>query len=252
MSADKKSNPYESSLLSLAAYRKGLPKLLNVTNQQILPNELARVNAAERVTPRYTDIINEANNSSGVNSAALENFILENFGVDKSRIASGIDKEINPEFYAAREAGLSNLLKGFDAIGLGDDTAAERLVNAENVRSGNATNPTNATNTVSNALQFGDEKLKRVSALDSLLKTGNEFMPASKATFDPFGRSTASGGTTVNTAPQSNQFGDIAKGIGSTTDNLLNNVFGTGNTALTANANRRGTAEVVMSSLPDY
>ncbi len=253
MGADPKSHPYESTLLNLAGYRAGLPKLMAATNAQLLPAELARIQAAEQITPRYTNLINDANNTTSINNAALENAIFGNFGVDKARIASGIDREINPEFYSAREAGLSNLMKGYDAIGLDSDVAAERLVNAENVRSGNAGVPSNATNTVSNALSFGDEKLKRVSALDKLLNTGTTFMQGSKATFDPFGRSTSSGGgTTVNNAPAPNQFANIGAQFGQTSDSLLNNVFGTGNNALNNNANRRGTGEVVMGSLPDY
>ncbi len=57
------------------------------------------------------------------------------------------------------------------------------MINQENQRSGNAATPS-ATNTVSNALSFGNELQKRRDALGSAINTASGFLAPASGTFN--------------------------------------------------------------------
>jgi len=253
------SDPKASSAGHIAAgttksYQKNLPKIMQGINELIQGNELAKLQSAELTAPRYSTLNTQLANTMATSVADNDANILDTSGRRRAGIATEIDKGINPEFYQAREAGLDSLLGQLKMLDLDKaNPEAERLVNLENQRSGNTGNPTDGTNAVKNALQFGDERLKRSAALTNALNTANNFMGASKASFDPFGRSTATanigGGTSIN--PSS--FRDAGGDVTSTANNLMGNIFGYQNTAANINANRRDVLDRLnetTSSLP--
>lgn len=246
-------NPAVTTALNLAAYRRGLPRIMAATNAQILPTEQARLQAAQAVTPGYTNIINDAARAGAIAQGQTEADVLASSGVNRAQTAANIDRNIiNPESYIAQQAALNGILQQINALDLNNaNPEAERLVNQENQRSGNIGTPASGTNSVKNALQFGNERLKRISALDQALNTATNFITSSKASFDPFGRSTTPGSPSF-TAPAPNAFDSIGEGIGATGSNLLNNIFGTAAQAQDINANRRSSFEVIGGSLPSY
>ena len=247
----------QTAKINTRAFNDALPKLMSGINSTILPSELARINAAEAVTPRYTALSNEANNSVRANSDAMDLALLDTYGRDKAAVATEIDKGINPEFYQAKEGVLSSLLSQLSNLRLDQpNVEAERLVNAENVRSGNNNVPARGVTAVGNALQFEGEKLKRSNALSAALNTTNDFLRSSRATFDPFGKSTVtdqtSNGSGVPAATSFDKIGTTSAGFG---ESLLGNIFNSSINADTQNANRRDSLDRVnetMSSLPSY
>jgi len=237
-----------------ASYQKNLPKIMTAINNMIQGNELAKLQSAELTAPRYNTLQTNLANQMATSVAQNDADILNTSGRQRAATATEIDKGINPEFYTARAAGLDSLLGQLKMLDLDKaNPEAERLVNLENARSGNIGNPTDGTNAVKNALQFGDERLKRSAALTNALNTANNFMGASKASFDPFGRSTATanigGGTSVNPSSFRDAGGDVV----ATGNNLLGQIFGYQNTAANINANRRDVLDRMnetTSSLP--
>lgn len=212
-------NVTNTAALNMAAFRRNLPGLINIINKYATPTAQANLGAEQAVTPGYLQLLRD----KGIAAGQLQTDVLGGAGREQSKIASEIDRGINPEFYSARESGLKALLGNIDRLNpdnAGAQVEAERLVNQENARTGNLTAPASGTSTVANALQFGDERLKRISALDKALNTANSFMQSSRATFDPFGRSVNSSGN----APAN--FTDSGAGNGKLGSDLLNNIFG--------------------------
>jgi hypothetical protein len=218
------------------------------------PTSLAQLQAAQLTAPGVNQLEADRYNTITRNQAATDADILGTIGRDRASIASEIDRGINPEFYQAREAGLDSILGQLKMLDLNNaNPEAERLVNLENVRTGNLTTPSNETNTVKNALQFGDERLKRSAALSQALNTANNFLTSSRATFDPFGRSVTTS-TTNNAVGSPSAFGSNSQ-TSNLGNDLLGNVFGTFNNAIGINAQRRDSLDrfnETMGSLPSY
>lgn len=239
-----------------STYRASLPKILQAINDAIPASELAKLGAARQVVPGYTDLANETNRSATLANERTATDALNTSGREKAGIATEIDKGINPEFYQAKPEILKSLLGQLSSLDLNKpNVEAERLVNAENVRSGNAGNNSGTTG-VSNALQFENEKLKRSAALTGALNNANAFMTGSRASFDPFGRSTVSDANNTSNTPNIQStfqsIGDDTLGIG---QGLLGGLFNYKNTEAGITAQRRDTLDrtnETMSSLPNY
>jgi hypothetical protein len=229
MGKDPRPDNLNSTTSNVAGnFKRNIPKVLAAMNLAIAPNELAKLGAAQQVIPGYTQLANQVNNATTINDEALNLGLLDTVGREKSRIATEIDKGINPEFYQAKPEVLSSILSQIKALDLNKpNIEAERLVNAENVRSGNAGNNSGTTG-VANALMFENEKLKRSAALTSALNTANGFLTSSRATFDPFGRSTVSDntGSSGNKPNIASTFQSIGDDTLSVSDNFLSGTFG--------------------------
>lgn len=239
-----------------STFKSSLPKLLAAINAAIPASELAKLGAAQQVVPAYTQLANETNRSSTLAGERTATDALNTTGREKASIATEIDKSINPEFYQAKPQILNSLIGQLSNLDLSKpNVEAERLVNAENVRSGTAGNNSGTTG-VSNALQFENEKLKRSAALTGALNNANAFMTGSRASFDPFGRSTVSDANNTSNTPNIQStfqsIGDDTLGIG---QGLLSGLFNYKNTESGINAQRRDTLDrtnETMSSLPNY
>jgi hypothetical protein len=229
----------------LKAYNSNLPKLLSTTSAQILPTEQAQLNAAQQITPQYNALVNGIDRTNKMFNANTDVGVLAGPGAALAHTAQNLDKEVNPEFYKSRETvmkGYEDLLKSLNPANT--NVAAERAVNAENVRSGNLGN-TNSTSTVSNAMKFGDEGLKRSAAFGSALQGMTGFMPTSKSTVDIYGRpsqATVSNTGATNVGASTQAFGT----------NTLNSITGLQSQANEINANRRDVVDRINGAIGSY
>ena len=244
----------ESTASTIQALASNLPALMQAYSKEVGPTAQAQYNSQAQTSPEYAQLMSqlykqyapdlaktgsEIDNSTRLASAKTDADILKGSGADLARTYSGIDRELNPEYYKTRELESSKLGELLGSINLNDSNPeAERLINQENARSGNTGN-TSATNTVSNALDFGNAKLARTQTLSNAIGQATNFLqPSSNAQFNPattiLNRPTSNTGTSQFTGitPQSNTAYSAGEG-------LLNNVAGFQNTAANINANRR-------------
>lgn len=255
MSSPKAPSAGESTAQSLDAVIRYLPAYQEILNKGVLPQAKSEFEAAQAISPQYQQLLSEMYRQFGpdlaqtgaevdrigrVEGAKTDAQILDTSGRDLARSYESINREINPEYYDVRAQtgqSLGQLLRG---VNLDDPSVeAERLINQENIRSGTDAAPS-ATTTVGNAINFGNERLKRMSALSSAVAQANSFLPAANnAQFNP--ATTALNRPTSNTGQ--NQFAGVQSGAGSGAygvgQGLFNNVAGFQNNAAQINANRR-------------
>ncbi len=240
----------EDVMRSLTKY---LPGFMQVQNEQVLPQSQAMLNAAQQISPAYNDLLLslyqksapelaktgvdvEKINRTGAAQTDLD--ILQGTGGALVREGQKLDRELNPEFYKTRENQANKLAELMGSINLNDaNPEAERLVNQENVRSGNIGN-SNATSTVANALSFGSELDKRRNSLSNALNTATSFLQPSQGQFNPV--------VTALNRPSTNTGENRFQGIQNPSDqayqsgnNMLNNVNQLKLQQNDINANRR-------------
>lgn len=247
-------NATESTGDVLSAYINYLPALMSTTSAQILPSSQAELDASKVISPQENQLMlelyqkfapqlaktgSEIDAATRAATATADVNILGNQGAQLANIYKQIDKSLNPEYYQVREQSAKSL---GDLLAANDlsrpNIEAERLVNQENIRSGNATTPS-ATNTVANAIQFGNEGQKRANNLSNAISTATGFLqPSSNAQFNPataiLNKPTSSTGTS--------QFAGVTPASKTATEtggNLLNNITGLQQSAMDINANRR-------------
>jgi hypothetical protein len=241
----------ERSMQALYAY---LPQIMEAYNAQAVPTEVAKLQAAQATSPAYNELLYniyknyapkmaEAGSSidrqNRIAQAKTDEDILNTSGRNLAKIYKDIDKETNPEYYKVRENTSNKLIDLLGSVNINDATPeAERLVNQESVRSGNIATPS-ATSTVSNALQFGNERMKRVNALSEAIGRATDFIQPSQNT-------QFNAATTALNKPTSNtglsEFGGVNKAGGenyASGNNYLNAISGFQNNAMQINANRR-------------
>lgn len=255
MSSPNAPSAGESTEQSLGAVIKYLPAFQELLNKNLKPTAEAEYGVAETVSPKYQKLMTDlyarygpelarigadVDRISRTEGARTDAALVEGPGRDLARAYDKTDRELNPEYYNIRsQAGssLGQLLSGINIDDAGPE--AERLINQENIRSGTAAAPS-ATTTVGNALQFGNERIKRMGVLSNAIAQANQYMPAAQN--QGFNSATA-----ILNRPTSNtgqaQFGGVQQGAGSsanaTGQGLFNNVAGFQNNAAQINANRR-------------
>ena len=175
----------------------------------------------EKFAPRLAKTGADIESAQRKTSADTDVSLLKNQGASVGRTAEGLDREFNPEYYAGREATSKKLGELLSSINLGDaNPEAERLVSQEAARSGNLTAPS-ATNTVSNALSFGNEMQKRRNALGSALNIASGFLPIAKSNTGigfaggTIGRTPSGTGTGVFGGVKGDTAGTEAQGLAS-------------------------------------
>jgi hypothetical protein len=169
--------------------------------QQILPNELAKLEASRQITPEYASYIADTLNKYGpgvnqanldlnkqtrMGEAAIDTELIKGAGKDSAMAAQEIDKLLSPEMYKTREstgAGIEALLASLnpDNIGAESDRALARM----GVATGTQGMPSSASKTLAGGMMYGNEKMKRLSALDGALKTAMSFLPTAQSNFNP-------------------------------------------------------------------
>lgn len=191
----------ESTASIINSLTQYLPAYMKVQNEQLGPQNQAQLEVAKQVSPEYGKLLDslyqqfapslaktgtQVENINRTGAAQTDLDILRGSGGDLAREAVKIDKELSPEYYKTRELEANKLSQLLGSIDLNNpNPEAERLVNQENQRSGNTSANPNATTTVANALQFGNEGQKRRDALTEALNTATNFLQPSQGQFNP-------------------------------------------------------------------
>lgn len=254
----------ESTAETMAALTQYLPGYMKVLNQEVLPQSLAELEAAQNISPKYQRLVtdlykqfapelaqtgSEVDRTTRLNTAKTDAEILAGSGKDLAKAYTEIDREQNPEYYDVRAKAASSLSDVLNSLNLSNpDPEAERLVAQESQRTGAASVPSNAS-TVANAMNFGSIKQGRISNLTNAINSASAFLqPASNAQFNP---ATAALNRPVSSAGTS-QFGGItnpnqtAYNQGS---NLMGTIAGFQSQANDINANRRDVLDRVNESV---
>jgi hypothetical protein len=243
----------ESTADMLSAITANMPLLMQTYNAQVLPQAQAELAASQAISPAQNQLMldlykqfapefaktgAEIDSAGRLATAKTDVELLKGSGADLARVYQTIDKELNPEYYSVREnaAGRLNEILG-ESINA-PNIEAERLINQEQARTGNAAAPS-ATNTVAAALDFGSARQGRINNLSNIIGQATGFMaPASNQQFNP--------ATTILNKPTSNtgqnQFAGVkapSNQAYSTGSDLMNSVSGFQNNAMNINANRR-------------
>lgn len=203
----------------MQAYTQYLPQLLGITNAAQPGVDMTAAQSAAATAPIYAqsaiDTTNQyglpyAQAQQGVNAsnanaqAALNTSLLTGAGKDQAVASDQLNRLLNPEYYSTRALAGSksnDLLNSINLGGLsgGETAAVERALNQDNFATGNL-GVGNATNTVSNAMNFGNALQSKQTMLGNALGAATNFMNGAQNTaFNPV--STALSGNASNTTP---------------------------------------------------
>lgn len=193
-------SPGKGTSRVMGAVQSQLPNYTNAQLAQLEPIEAAKLKAAQALSPEYNNLQTslysqnlpglatttaQAEDIKRQAAAATDTNILSSQGVPLASAYRAADSALNPEWYSARQSLGGSLGQLLDSLNLNaPNVEAERLVNQESLRSGNASTPS-STNTVANALSFGSEGMKRQNQLANALQIGSSMLPNMKSSFDP-------------------------------------------------------------------
>lgn len=254
----------ESTEAMLGAYTKYFPDLLKINQENILPNEQAKLEANQAVSPEYLALQNQLykiygpqlaatsdqiNAASAKSSAQSDLDVLRGPGKDLVSEALKTAQEADPEYYKARQqvgGRLSDLLGSIDLSGNlsgGETEQLNRALAQENSRRGILNTPSQ-TAALSNAMTFGDARYNRQNQakgqLAQALSVGNQFLPASNSGIDVF--KVATGKTSMPNAGDS-KFQGVNQNLGSDVagqgTSFMNNLTQLKGQEMDINANRR-------------
>lgn len=187
----------------MKAQVKHLPELNRITAESILPYERKLLEASKEIQPQYTqaqmDLYKQYGpemNRIGMDvqaqnarqQAAYEADLLKNQGADLTRSAQALQREVDPEYYAMREAQgrkMNELLNSYDVNGLSGGEAAnvERNLNRMNETSGISGMGT-STEALRGASAFDDRLQQKKSALAQALAQVPNALQSSKSGVD--------------------------------------------------------------------
>lgn len=199
------SDPNVTSLFGSAGHISNaletyLPGITQAITGQYTPTAEAQLGAAQAVSPGYADLMSKLYSqyapglaTTGANvdaisregAAGTDLSLLQTYGPQLAAAQRASENALNPEVAAARASAAKGLGDLFGSINLNSpNPEAERLVSQESARSGNIAQPS-ATNTVSNALSFGNELQKRRDALGKAISLATGFTQAGQTSFNP-------------------------------------------------------------------
>lgn len=236
---------------TLQAYLKYLPQLMQVTSAAQPGVDLTQARSSAATTPITSQTglsnlqdfgakydaagnkITDATTQAGSRTIADE---IGGAGGDAASAADALNRRLNPEWYATRTATgnqANNLINSINLNGLsgGEQAAVERSLNTSNTATGNL-GVDNATNAVSNAMNFGNALQQKRDALGTALDKATSFMGSAQNTsFNPVGVATSQPTATTNFG--TSQFAGVS-GAGtqaaSAGGNLLNTLGSLSNT----------------------
>lgn len=199
----------EPTAMQLQAYAQHLPELLQVTSQNILPVEQAMLAASQAISPARAQLEYDIYNQFGpqfaqtgaqiaqqnaLAQAASDLAVLQGPGQQLAASAAATQRAADPEYYAARELGLSGLQNLFSQLptgqGLsgGERAEAERSLAQSNYARGNES-PT-ALSTVESAMQFGQagaaRDAQRQQQIAQAVNTASGFLNPAQGRIDTF------------------------------------------------------------------
>lgn len=251
----------ESTAEMLRAYTAGLPDLMKVTNAQILPNELAQLQASKQISPELSALqtqiyadqgtkLNEVGNKiADINAQAAATRDLNTLrgpGGELVKAANEAQRIADPEYYKTREHTSNALAQMFQPTTAGETEAIQRSLNRQNVQSGNMGIPS-MTNVVQNAQTFGNASRDR---LGQAIGMATQAMPTMRSGVDAFQQAT---GKSSMPNMGNAQFIGAQQGMGNQTMGLaggfMNNATQLQNTSQQLNAQRRDSFDRAMQGV---
>jgi hypothetical protein len=238
------------------------PQLMEQINRQLVPGAQSELAASQAVSPAYAQMMDElyakyapslartgasVDAISRLGAAQTDSDILGQYGVPLASSWRAAESAASPEAAATRATAATKLGQLLNSIDLNSaNPEAERLVNQENIRSGNIATPS-ATNTVSNALSFGNELQKRRDALSNAIGTATNFIPAATSSFNPAANAVSRGASNTGVS----QFTGV-KGASNTAANTLGQALQVGSEANKAYSDWQSQMPSIMESMtPD-
>ena len=203
------STPQLTPQQMLQLYNQYLPQSLSTTSNQAAPTANALANAAAGANPIYTqsglDQLNglaggyqQAGANLSAQQAASQNDLLNGAGGAAARSANALSNELNPA-QAASNRQATNLVNSINLNGLspGEQAATERSLNQSNYATGNL-GLNNATNAVSNAMNFGNALTDKRQQLGSALGAAGNVAANQNSFVNPVGTALNAGNTASN------------------------------------------------------
>jgi len=252
-------NPLHNTALkktgkTAAAFSAFLPQILAAVNSSKVPSAQADLEASKAISdplaalqtelyskyaPQLAGTWDTINRNTQLSQAATERDVVSGAGRQTLNAAVANDQSANPEFYANRAAGSNALLQALsqaqrDSEGALSPTEIEqmnRFLAQQGAARGTGNSPSN-TETINNALQFGELGQKRkqqgFANLSAAIQSAANFNPTTKSNLDTFG---IASGRPVENAGLS-QFTGVqsANNAADTANSFLNNTFGLRNT----------------------
>ena len=195
-------------------YNQSLPSTLATVMNQVPASTLTMAQAATNANPVYTASgLDQLNSYAGGYQQAGARLadaqakstsdLLSGSGRSVALNADALARETNPNYYKVQDAASNqskNLLDSYNLGGLsaGESNAVERGLNQSNAGIGNL-GLNNATNTISNAMNFGDAFNAKRAGLASAIGTANSTAASAQNTgFNPVNLAIGAGQTGNN------------------------------------------------------
>ena len=252
----------ETTAQMMQAIQDYLPGVMGTVNTQILPNELAQLQASQAVSPGYAAlqaqlygttgrdlnrIGNEIAQENALASASRDAAVMAGPGMDLIRQANAAQREIDPEYYATRAATSAGLADMFKPMSGGEEEAINRYLNRQNFGRGTLNVPS-MSQVVQNAQTFGNASRDR---LGQAIQMATSAMPQFRSGVDVFQQATGKP-SFANTGEQ--RFMGARQEAGQQSTGFANNFMGqigeNQRTAMNINANRRDTFDRVAPFIP--
>lgn len=254
----------ETTSAMLQAYTEYFPDLLKINAENILPTELAKLEASRKTLPEYNalqqaaydaygplmaDTANRIADTQAKAQAQTDLDILRGAGRDVVLAGTEAQRLADPEYYETRgrvSGGLGRLFDSIDLTGAPSSGEVEQMNRAlaqENTRRGTRNAPS-MSEALGNALTFGTAQRQRENEakgqLGAAIGLGTGFLPASQSGVDAF--KVATGKTSMPNAGDS-KFQGVNQQIGSETfgagNNFFNNLSSIKQTEMDVNSRRR-------------
>jgi hypothetical protein len=193
----------------ISLYQSSLPGVLGTTSSAIAPVSNALATGTAAANPVYTAAglsqlnnyapgYQAAGNQLATTQAQNTNTLLNGAGGQAAASAVGLNNALNPTQAAANTAS-QNLLSSINLNGLspGEQNSVQRSLNQSNYATGNL-GLDNATNAVSNALNFGGAFNSKLGILGSAIGTANSTAANQNAQVNPLSAATSASNTSNN------------------------------------------------------
>jgi hypothetical protein len=206
----------ESASDMFSAIYNYYPGLAKVFREEMLPTAQAELATSQAVSPQFQQLMTDLykqfgpqlaetgqqiDRSNRLAAAGTDVDILKGSGKQLAEAYRDIDQGLNPEYYKVRGDAAGKLSEVLGSINLNDSSPeAERLINQENIRSGNLATPS-ATNSELNTRR--NNLTSAINAASNFLQpasSASAFNPATTALQRPTSNTGASQFAGVNTS----------------------------------------------------
>jgi len=208
-SSEGTTTPQMTPQKMLATYSQALPGILGIQSDAVAPTTSAMAGGAAAANPVYTASglsqlgsyapgYATAGNALAQQQATAQEQLFSGKGSQIARDAYALNNELNP-VQAASNRQSTNLLNTYNLGGLspGEYAAIERSLNNANQSTGNLGN-LNATNTITNAMNFGGAFNSKLAGLGNALGAANQTAANQSAQFNAVNTALGAGNTATN------------------------------------------------------